>query len=156
MEEEFFPVCSPELLKRGPRLREPADLSRHVLLHQQYVPSYRERDHGISDQFGWTDWLAAIGADDVDGRQGLYFSFSHLALQAAVEGQGIALASSVYVAGDLVSGRMVKPLGRLSVRGSEGFFIVCPPETAGREKIVAFRNWALAEAAGGAAKARGL
>jgi LysR family glycine cleavage system transcriptional activator len=83
----------------------------------------------------------------VEGRRGLYFSFSHLALQAAAEGQGVALANSAYLADDLASGRLIRPFGDLSVQGTEGFFIVCPQAAADCDKIVAFRNWALDEAA---------
>jgi LysR family transcriptional regulator, glycine cleavage system transcriptional activator len=147
MREEFYPVCSPTLLARGPRLRKPADLSQHVLLHQQYVKLHHERDQGISDQLGWANWLAAIGTSGIDGRRGVYFSLSHLALQAAAEGQGVALASSVYLADDLASGRLIRPFGDLSVRGPDGFFVICPQPAADCEKIVAFRSWILEEAA---------
>ncbi len=102
-----------------------------------------------SDQFGWSDWLAAIGITGISGQRDLYFSFSHMVLQAAAEGQGIALASSAYLADDLASGRLIRPFGGgPCVRGARGFYIVCPQATADREKIAAFRNWALEEAAG--------
>jgi LysR family glycine cleavage system transcriptional activator len=142
MREEFFPVCSPALLARGPRLGEPADLSQHVLLHQPC-------DQHTADQLDWARWLAAVGASEVDARQGPRFSLSHLALQAAAADQGIALASSAYLADDLAAGRLVRPFGDLSVQGPHGFFIVCPEATADSEKIVAFRNWALEEASRG-------
>jgi len=103
----------------------------------------------ISDQFDWANWLAAIGMTGVGGQRDLYFSHSHLALQAAAEGQGVALASSAYIADDFTSGRLIRPFGDLCVRGAHGFFIVCPQAAADREKIATFRNWALAEAAGG-------
>jgi LysR family transcriptional regulator, glycine cleavage system transcriptional activator len=149
LREEFFPVCSPSLLARGPRLREPADLSQHVLLHQQYVRLNHERDVRIHDHFGWADWFAAIGITGINGQRDLYFSFSHMVLQAAAEGQGVALASSAYLADDLASGRLIRPFGGgPCVRGARGFYIVCPQATADREKIAAFRNWALEEAAG--------
>jgi LysR family transcriptional regulator, glycine cleavage system transcriptional activator len=145
MREDFYPVCSPTLLARGPRLREPADLSQHVLLHQKYVLLHYEWDQHISDQLDWACWLAAIGVSGIDAQRGLRFSFSHMTLQAAAAGQGVALASSAYLADDLATGRLVRPFGDLSVQGPYGFFIVCPNATADREKVVAFRNWALEE-----------
>ena len=148
MREDFYPVCSPALLARGPRLQEPADLSQHVLLHQQHVPTRHERDQ-ISDQLDWSFWLAAIGLGGIDAQRGLCFSFSHMTLQAAVAGQGVALASSAYLDDDLDTGRLIRPFGDLSVQGPHGFFIVCPQATADCDKIVAFRNWALEEAADG-------
>ena len=74
----------------------------------------------ISDQFDWANWLAAIGMTGVGGQRDLYFSHSHLALQAAAEGQGVALASSAYIADDFTSGRLIRPFGDLCVRGAMG------------------------------------
>ena len=142
MREDFFPVCSPELLSRGPPLREPADLAHHVLLHDEF--EYERRQ---PNQVDWARWLAANGITNVDAQRGLRFSFSHMTLQAAAEGQGVGLASSALLADDLATGRLVKPFGDLAVRGPYAFFIVCPEATANREKVVMFRDWALAEAA---------
>ena len=139
MREEFYPVCSSVLLARDRELRQPSDLSRHVLLHIEPAAQ-------IPGRLDWARWLTAVGAEGVDGQRGLHFSFSHLALQAAAAGQGVALASSAFIADDLTTGALVRPFGELSVKGSYGFFIVCPPSTADREKIAAFRNWALEEA----------
>ena len=142
MREDFFPVCSPELLSRGPPLRQPADLAHHVLLHDECGC-----EQCLPDQLDWTRWLAANGITNVDAQHGLRFSFSHMTLQAAAEGQGVGLASSALLADDLATGRLVKPFGDLAVRGPYAFFIVCPEATANREKVVMFRDWALAEAA---------
>jgi LysR family transcriptional regulator, glycine cleavage system transcriptional activator len=139
MREEFYPVCSPELLTRNGGLRRPSDLSMHTLLHIERVAP-------IPGRLEWARWLAAVGCDCVEAERGLHFTHSHLALQAAVEGHGVALASSAFIADDLTAGRLVRPLGDLSVHGSYGFFVVCPPTTADREKVAAFRNWALEEA----------
>jgi LysR family glycine cleavage system transcriptional activator len=140
MRVDFSPVCSPALLARGPRLRAPADLARHVLLHDEW-------DHRVPNQLDWAQWLAAIGLHDIDARRGLRFSHSHMTLDAAAAGQGVALASSAFLADDLATGRLVKPFGDLAVRGPYAFFIVCPEATADREKVAVFRDWAIAEAA---------
>jgi len=138
VQEEFYPVCSPALLSCGSRLQVPDDLAQHVLLHEEW---------NLLDQLDWADWLAAIGADGIDAQRGLRFSFSHMTLQVAAAGQGVALASSAFIADDLTTGRLVRPFGKLSVLGPHGFYIVCPNATADREKIAAFRDWALEEAA---------
>ena len=140
MHEDFTPVCSPELLSRGPPLRESSDLALHVLLHDEW-------DRRLPDQLDWRRWLAAIGITNIDAERGLRFSFSHMTLQAAAAGQGVALASSAFLGDDLVTGRLVRPFGDLMVRGPYAFFIVCPEATADREKVVMFRDWAIAEAA---------
>jgi LysR family glycine cleavage system transcriptional activator len=140
MREDFYPVCSPALLARGPALRKPADLARHVLLHDEWEPR-------IPDQLDWARWLAAVKVRGVDAQRGVRFSFSHMTLQAAAAGQGVALASSALLGDDLEAGRLVRPFNELSVQGPYGFHIVCPRHTAEREKVAAFRAWALAEAA---------
>ena len=142
MREDFYVVCSPTLLSRGLPLREPADLSQHVLLHSEW-------DKRMSDQLDWARWLAAVGVSGIDAQRGPRFSSSILTLQAAAAGQGVALASSVFIADDLATGRLLRPFGDLSVQGPYGFFVVCPNVTAARDKIVAFRNWALEEVAAG-------
>jgi LysR family transcriptional regulator, glycine cleavage system transcriptional activator len=48
-----------------------------------------------------------------------------------------------------MTGRLIRPFGDLSVQGPYGFFIVCPAAAADRDKVVAFRNWALEEMASG-------
>lgn len=140
LREDFYPVCSPALQSQKPRLREPADLARHVLLHDEW-------EHRIPDQLDWARWLATVGVDGIDAQRGLRFSFSQMTLQAAAAGQGIALASSALIGDDLATGRLVRPFGDLSVRGPYGFYVVCPSAAADRDKVVAFREWALAEAA---------
>jgi LysR family glycine cleavage system transcriptional activator len=140
MREDLSPVCSPALLACNGPLRELSDLSEHILLH--YEPRQPVPYH-----IGWARWLAAVGAEDIDAERGPNFFFSHLALQAAAAGQGVALGSSPFIGDDLAAGRLVKPFGDLSVRSPHSFFIVCPPATANSEKIAAFRNWVLEEAA---------
>ena len=141
MSEDYFPVCSPELLSRGPPLGAPTDLAHHVLLHDACGCGPR-----LPDLLDWPRWLAAIGVATVDAGRGPRFSFSHMTLQAAAAGQGIALASSALLADDLSTGRLVRPFGDLVVRSPYGFFIVCPEATADHDKVTVFRNWALAEA----------
>jgi LysR family glycine cleavage system transcriptional activator len=140
MREDFTPVCSPELLLRGPPLRAPSDLAHHVLLHD-------ERDRCLPNQLDWARWLAAIGVTNIDAERGLRFSFSHMTLEAAAAGQGVALASSALLGDDLATGRLVKPFGDLAIPGPYAFFIVCPETSADREKVALFRDWAIAEAA---------
>ena len=140
MRVDFWPVCSPALLSRGPPLREPADLARHVLLHDAW-------DHRVPDQVDWAHWLAAMGLHDIDARRGSRFSQSHMTLDAAAAGQGVALASSAFLGDDLATGDLVRPFGDLAVPGPYGFFVVCPEATAECDKVAVFRDWALAEAA---------
>ena len=131
MTEDFFPVCSPALLHGDPPLNEPQDLRRHTLLH----------DDNRTD---WTVWFLAAGIEGGDPTRGPGFTDSSLVLQAAVEGQGVALGRSALAANDLAAGRLVKPFG-MSLPATFAYYLVCPEATAERPKIAAFRDWLLAE-----------
>ena len=79
-----------------------------------------------------------------------------MVVQAAAEGQGVALARRVLAAGDLAAGRLVRPF-EVSMPHDLAYYLVCPEATAERPRIRPFRAWLLAEArergAGGAADA---
>ena len=138
MTEDIFPVCSPALLRGEHPLREPSDLKHHVLLH----------DDGHGE---WRTWLLAAGADDVDPTHGSIFTDSSMVIQAAMAGQGVALARGVLAADELAAGRLVRPF-KLSLPTEYAYYFVSPEDTAEQPKIAAFREWLLAEARGENAK----
>jgi LysR family glycine cleavage system transcriptional activator len=67
-------------------------------------------------------------------------------IDAAVDGQGIALARTALAAWDLINARLVIPIN-VSLRMQKTYWIVCPRATSRVLKIETFRNWLLAEAA---------
>jgi LysR family glycine cleavage system transcriptional activator len=141
--EEVFPVCSPRLLEGRHPLRVPADLRHQVLIHTDWDA----RDDTSPD---WRMWLLAAGVSDVDPTKGLMFGETNLAMHAAIEGQGVVLSSNVLAANDIAAGRLVRLFDiDLSASGGFGYYIVAPKATFDLPKIAAFRDWLLAEAAGG-------
>ena len=147
--EKFFPVCSPGLMAGPNPLRTPGDLRHHSLLHLDW----RLEDVTAPN---WHMWLLAAGVEDIDSRRGARFNIEALAVQAAIEGHGVALASEALVQEDLNQGRLVRPFD-LIVTDESGFsyFLVSPEARAEEPKIVAFRNWILAEVASSEAAAEG-
>lgn len=137
--EEVFPVCSPRLLQGLHPLRVPADLRWHTLLHIDWVA-------GFETWPDWRMWLLSAGAPDIDPTHGPRFSHASMAIQAAIEGHGVTLAGSVLVADDLAAGRLVKPF-QLSCPVTFGYYLASPAATANHPRIVAFREWIIAEAA---------
>jgi len=131
--EELFPVCSPKLLNGRKALRTPADLGRFTLLH-------------VSDRDGWRQWLDFAGVDGVDPSRGPVLNQASMAIDAAVDGQGIALARTALAAWDLIGGRLVRPFD-VAMPVSYGYWIVCSKAVAKLPKIMAFSEWLLAEAA---------
>jgi LysR family glycine cleavage system transcriptional activator len=132
------PVCSPSLLEGEHPLREPADLRYHTLLHD-------DTQLLGGSQPGWLVWLNAAGVHDVDTNRGPRLSSMALALDAAIEGQGVVLSLRNLVAGDLRAGRLVVPF-ETDFPMEMAYYVVCPEATADLGRIVAFRKWIMAEA----------
>ena len=131
--ETLTPVCSPKLMRGRNRLRAPPDLARHTLLH-------------LNDRGDWQKWLDAAGVEGVDLKRGPVLNQASMVLDAAVDGQGVALARSALAAWDMIGGRLVQPF-ELALPVPYAYWIVCPKATAKLPKIVMFRDWLLAEAA---------
>ncbi|MCB9959048.1 MAG: transcriptional regulator GcvA [Rhodospirillaceae bacterium] len=141
MPEAAFPVCSPALLERGPPLRTPGDLRAHTLLHVQWK---MEQESAPT----WRMWLRAAGIDDIDTERGLRFGADSMAVEAAAEGHGVALASGALVLGDLKSGRLVRPFPPSVAEATVfAYYLVCPGENLKLPKVAAFRAWVREEAA---------
>ena len=141
MPEVSLPVCSPRLLEQGPPLRRPEDLGHHTLLHVQW----RTEDDAAPS---WRMWLRAAGVEGVDAERGPRFSVEGMALEAAIAGQGVALASAALVEGDLKAGRLVRPFpASLSQATAFSYYLVYPEAKASDLKVMAFRGWVLAEVA---------
>src|SRR5581483_7508636 len=94
----------------------------------------------------WEAWLASAGAEPAGDGEGPLFSNSHMALSAAVAGQGFALGLGPLVEDDLAAGRLVRPF-ELEIESAFAFWFVCRKDRLSEPKIAVFRAWLMAEAA---------
>ena len=131
--EELFAVCSPKLLSGPHRIREPSDVLKYPLLH-------------LDDRKDWSEWLEVAGVVDTGLSHGPVLNRASMIIDAAVDGQGVALARTTLAAWDLINGRLVRPFAA-ALRLSKSYWIVCPKATSILPKITTFRDWLLAEAA---------
>jgi LysR family glycine cleavage system transcriptional activator len=140
-EETVFPVCSPTLLKSKHPLKEPRDLKHHTLIHIDWDAQWATWPN-------WAMWLRAAGAPEVDATRGLHLSQTALALQAALDGHGVALGDSTLVADDLAARRLVRPFS-IALKGPAQFayHLVHAPQRSEEPLIKAFRRWVLDEVA---------
>src|SRR5918993_2781686 len=116
MDEKIFPVCSPALRDKLD-LREPADLTHHTLIH----------DLSVDPSVGfitWEAWLRSAGVAEATVQRGLRINNSAAVLQAAVEGQGIALARSILARDDIASGRLVRLFAEVKVPSALAYYVV--------------------------------
>jgi LysR family transcriptional regulator, glycine cleavage system transcriptional activator len=131
--EQLFAVCSPKLLSARRRVTKPADVLKFPLVH-------------LDDRREWSKWLEAAGVASPELSHGPVLNRPSMVIDAAVDGQGVALARTALAAWDLINGRLVRPF-ELALRLSKNYWIVCPKATSGLPKIATFRAWLLSEAA---------
>jgi LysR family glycine cleavage system transcriptional activator len=139
MDEEIYPVCSPLLLRQKQRLRKPADLGKETLIHDLSIESHQ-------DFPSWKQWLKAAGVAHAETMRGMRINNSAAVLQAAIDGQGIALARSVMARDDVASGRLVRLFPDIKFTSPLAYFIVYRTERSSLPRLMAFRDWLLAEA----------
>jgi LysR family glycine cleavage system transcriptional activator len=128
-------VCAPSLRARR-KLTEPADLRGQMLLHDD------ARD-------AWPRWLELQGVRGVDGGRGTILTDSSMLVEAAVRGQGIALARRSLVVDDLQAGRLIFPFPRLrALPTGLAYYLAAPRENLARPAVAAFCAWLRHEASG--------
>ena len=131
--ERLFAVCSPKLLSGRRRLGGGADILKYPLIH-------------LDSRSDWEKWLRGVGIDDAGVTHGPVLNRASMVIDAAINGQGIALARTTLAAWDLINGRLVMAFPE-SLPVSKTYWIVCPKATATLPKIATFRDWLLTEAA---------
>lgn len=140
LSETLFPVCAPELLKRGPPLRCVQDLTQHTLLVDD-----------VTDLGGnpptWEFWGRETGVSLPKPARLRRFGQSNMVVQAAERGLGVALGRAPLVADALARGTLVQPFEGV-VDSQFSYWIVCPHESLTIPRVRAFRDWLLSEARG--------
>jgi LysR family glycine cleavage system transcriptional activator len=131
--EQLFPVCSPRLLSGRRRIGKVSDILKYPLIH-------------MDSRADWERWLQAAGIEAAGAIHGPVLNRASMVIDAAINGQGIALARTTLAAFDVINGRLVRPFAD-ALRLAKSYWIICPKATAALPKIVTFRDWLLAEAA---------
>jgi LysR family glycine cleavage system transcriptional activator len=127
---DTYPVCSPEV---AARITEPGDLAGQTLIHNGPRPT------------DWRRWLTEAGLPTLNGARELRFESLNLAIQAAIEGIGVAIGIEALFQEELEQGRLVR-LFNIGRRSEHPFRIVYPDAGAQDSRLIAFRDWLLEEA----------
>ena len=133
-QEEIFPVCSPKLLQGKHPLSRVEALRHHTLLHDD-----NNSRHSLVPN--WARWLERAKVKGVDARRGLRFNDPMLTLEAALNGQGVALCCAYVTADDLSAGRLVRPFV-IPYTTNASYHLVYPENKASL-KIERFHQWLL-------------
>lgn len=130
-----FPVCSPATLTEYRLRDDPARLREAPLL--QVYPS----------RMDWWSWLNAHGVEGVNPDAGQQFDSYELAMNAAMQGIGVALGMEPFVVRDLQSEVLVEPFPGRRTYTAGDWYLVCREDKATRPDIEAFRRWLLEQSA---------
>lgn len=137
-DEQLFPVASPRFIETH-QLKQPSDLLHLPLLHDVSMSSE-------SGFWGWNDWFKQnVSLVLSVPTKGLRINNSAAVLQAAIDGQGVALARSVMAEDDLNAGRLVRLFPDLDCISGLSYYLVYRPEQSERKSIRDFREWLMGQ-----------
>jgi len=124
---EFYAVCSPALLGGDHPLLMPENLQHHTLLLD---------GHGL-----WPLYIEKV----LDGKptrefRTIKFNQTAHAVDAALAGQGVALAGDLFAADEIAAGRLVRPFPE-TVQKDLGFFIVAPRKSRNVTSVKRMWDW---------------
>ena len=136
LKEYIFPVCSPRFLIEHGNPNKPEDILKLPLL-RRFSVDILER---------WRDWFKVANVPVNRMPKGTHFPQTSMALQAAIDDQGIALARSAHVLDDIKAGRLVRLFPEVKCKSEVSYYFVCGPGRENESQIAAFRIWLKQEA----------
>lgn len=131
--ERFIPVCSPSLTPAG--TLDPQDVKNNRLIRS------------VKAQVQWPTWFEAMNVAPGEPAGRLSFDRSHMAVDAARLGLGIALESDLMMEDELRRGSLVMPVSRTPELRISTQWLVCPRSNLRRQRVRIIIDWLRAEAA---------
>jgi len=126
---DFSPVCTPAFMSNDKPLSDINNLRYYTLLHDA---SYE----------CWADWLKLANKEEINANKGTIIDDTNVLIQAAVDGQGVALGSKTFVQELLDSGKLIKPFD-ITLVNDFAYYIVCPEAHLKNPSVRAFKDWLL-------------
>lgn len=123
------PVYAPNAEFAHHKIIDPTDLLKYPLLHH--------RDHSA-----WRLWLETMGVQPPGEISGIVFEDANVQLQAALEGQGIALGFLPLIEDEVLAGRLIQPWKEM-VKPIESYFLLYQQTSIAREPVARVRDWLL-------------
>ena len=139
--EQLTAVASPWLLKTGKKLLRGEDLAHFALL--EAGDSHRTQH---LEWLTWQRWFEMHQLRKLEPKRWMHFNYAHQIAQAALAGQGVALARMPLVADSLASGDLVEILPHMRLDSPMAYWLVVGPRSATRPEIKAFCAWLLLQA----------
>lgn len=124
---DFSPVCAPSFLTNDKPLSDVSNLRYYTLLHDANYEC-------------WSEWLRLADVRDVPSNRGTIIDDTNVLIQAAVDGQGVALGSTTFVQDHIEAGRLIKPFD-ITLVNDFAYYIVYPKSHLDNPAVCAFRDW---------------
>jgi LysR family glycine cleavage system transcriptional activator len=138
LDNEVFPVCAPSYLRGRKPFRKPRELLDEVLLHL------------VEYDRNWVTWQAWLGDFNVlwkPTKKGLEFDNYLVLIQAAIDGQGIALGGQRLAEDFITRGALVRPIDA-TMRSKRAFHLLVPKDAPLSEPARLFSDWIIGETKG--------
>jgi LysR family glycine cleavage system transcriptional activator len=132
MAESVTPVASPALLRGQRALASPRDLLEHTLLLTR-------------NPVDWEVWVESVGLD-ISRATTLQLTDYNVAIQAAIDGQGIAMGRALLLRDHVASGRLAQPFAHMASSAKVGHWLLAPRRRLS-PAATAFADWLMAQAA---------
>lgn len=125
------PVCTAAYAAKFDSFKDSARLLEADLLHDERWD-------------GWNTWFNETGLDRPAPVSGVNFSDPGLMLDAALSGQGVALASLALAEHYLATGTLVKPF-TTNLKSNQTWYLVGEPKRISRPAAKSFWDWVVRE-----------
>jgi DNA-binding transcriptional LysR family regulator len=135
VDERITPVCSPDYIKRSPPLEHPSDLPQQTLIHLE------ER---YTSRLDWHQLFTKFNLDYRNSTADESFNDYSIVLQAALEGQGVALGWKHLVKPLVDEGKLVIPVD-MEIKTDQPFYILTPKDKVQNKAVSILREWLLME-----------
>ena len=140
--EQLTPIASPWLLRNGEPLRQPADLARFTLIEAS--DAHRTP---FLEWLSWSRWFTERSLPRIEPKRWLYLNYAHQIAQAALAGQGVALARVPLVADALAGGDLIEVLPEQRMDSPLAYWLIVGPRSGARPEVQAFCDWMREQAA---------
>lgn len=128
IQPKLFPVCSPGLMANAQSPLQPRDLLDYPLLIV------------TSEAWQWQDWFDSAGLYDVQARHSISVDSTSIALEMAMDGEGITLVNGPFAEKDLNAGRLIQPVPHCA-EGLGEWGLVCRKDKLELEPVRSFIEW---------------
>jgi len=132
------PLCSPSLIESHKGKFGIDDLRSLTFIHADV-------SRGVGIESEWREWLDSNGGSHLECDNGLFFHDPGLALQAAVDGLGVAMGYVELAKNDIEENRLVRPF-EFKTAHPWSYYIVTPEDNSGDPLVSEFCEWLLEEA----------